>query len=630
MWQETCGYTSLKRTIFHMPLKIKITPAYLKTVLPDDTGAVRPAPKPPVIARDPATGDIFVMSHDQAQLLGYDLVAGGTGTGLTPRPAVPVSQSGTSATQVGASYLRRDGGNAPSAVLGFAGNRSLENSPRSESSWHSAHSGAPERSTSEEALGEITPNEASEVRTNDRASGERTQDETSAELTHDEVLRILPHSEAPKDSGPSKAMPGVTRNQLLGEADAALPQAVHPLAASYRLAENITAGVERGIRGGSLPLRQRAANALLNHRGVRHIMSKGAQQHTSALAVTIACSGMLDVLEPADVGVTPASERYNITVRDSRNLQVSFQQRGREITQKLNINTRCHFVLGTDQRTTTQLTERFLWYTAGESLLPYAIDIDITQLTPQDVSSAWFAHLAVPLTETQIGLLLSRDGRRAIDTKFPSYHAQLSALTATTLVMKCYGELRDIARVFAFAPIQVAKDIRTYRLGAALGTEATRYLLGCIFAKLAENNFKPSQADLISAAIDLLVAHLSRDDHHQFLRRRDPVEEQTVVTKMLRLMEVAYAEEPTANVKRYAMMAALREGIIFGAMLRYTQDIGKHNASHVAILNCFADCFGKIMTAGIRNPPGGPLVAAVVESVRASSMLGVQSAIDQR
>ncbi len=390
-------------------------------------------------------------------------------------------------------------------------------------------------------------------------------------------------------------------------------------------------GPERRTTRGQ-PFRQRAADMVLNHRGLRHLLPKSTQQHVNPLAMRP--HGGRQWLQPIDIrraGMDEPVRTYEITRATPRNLTASIRTGDEFLSQTIHVSSSCVFRTGhMAPEIEEQVRLRFPVYTERNSARVWAIEVPITQLAPDDVAAPWFSMLADMLARTRIGLSASRNHARAIDTTFLHRNAQVSALTAAVLVMKNHGSFEGIARAFSYDPRKVAADIRQFRLGRVLGTQATRYLLGCIMAELGRDDYYSHPTELISAGQDLIVAHLNRDDHHQFLRRAEGTESHLIGHKLADLLNLPYDRVPNNNLKRFFRMEAVRQGMLYGAMRRYAYDLDLHNHSHVDILQLFSRSASRLAGAVTAALPLGRQIGAGIDVAGTGLDLAVNDTIGKR
>ncbi|KAG8917671.1 hypothetical protein FRC02_002974 [Tulasnella sp. 418] len=264
-------------------------------------------------------------------------------------------------------------------------------------------------------------------------------------------------------------------------------------------------------------------------------------------------------------------------------------------------------------------------------------DVHIETLTHDHVDTEWFRYLATGLAKTRLKVNLDSPEhtwlrRHMIHPRGVHAMLNLSALTATALQMRFNVDgnpqnpgnqqaQEAFVRIVSLNPRVVARDFRLYGMGEVVGINAIQYLLAAIFQKLREEQYTTSEVDLIYAAADLLVTHLAQDNRHRLIRR-GPME--SVYSILLALIQIDDLDE----LEEYARMAAIRDGIIFGAMRAYAKDIDSHNESHVAVLNDTGTGLSDV--ANTAAGAAGPLAVPVVRTVFTSIKLPFKNAIKNR
>lgn len=393
-----------------------------------------------------------------------------------------------------------------------------------------------------------------------------------------------------------------------------------------------------GVASGTIaPRTTRLAN-ILNHRILRVLLLGRAKQHTNPQAAGDPWPQYMAAIPLAAIGptgVTNGIQLFHIMNRSKRKIVSDFFVDGVAFPQgckrlRLTVDSHILVLIGPNfpPAQNNNLQQAFDYFTQNGNL--HAIKLFITQIEPQDVRSPWFTNIAAALARTKVEIGTKINASRALDTSFPHRDAHVAALTAITLAMKCYGDLVTIAQAFSYKPDLIAREIRNYRLGHFLGTQATRYLLACIFEQMRNNGYEVDQLELIAAATDLLVAHMSRHDHHQFLRRAEPGSDNLVEGKLVELLDIRYHQQPFANFDEYLRMAALRDGIIWGSMRAYVDDLDEHNDSHVKTLNAFVSAAVTIISVGANVGPMGQVVAGAVDASGGLAIFGASAKIGKR
>lgn len=241
----------------------------------------------------------------------------------------------------------------------------------------------------------------------------------------------------------------------------------------------------------------------------------------------------------------------------------------------------------------------------------------LSRVVPEDVFTQEFRGLAGMLAHIRIRLNVwieseTGPGVRRKRVAFPrpfQSSCHVSALTAIALVMRAYGDIEAFIFVLSLAPMVITTDLRLYRMGQAIGTAVTRAALSCIFSELASLDFMPDQIHLMSAATDLLICHLGRHDHSRVINHG---QSEVVTFKLIRLINI----KPIQGLDDplfYAKMAAIRDGIIYGAMRCYAQDADRHTESSLTVLNAMLNATVSLSsTAGFAiAPPFGSLIAPI-------------------
>lgn len=211
------------------------------------------------------------------------------------------------------------------------------------------------------------------------------------------------------------------------------------------------------------------------------------------------------------------------------------------------------------------------------------VRIWLSRIVPEDVYTHEFRSLAGMLANLRIRLDVYIDARMdeqaagnsrkrvAYPRPFQS-SCHVSALTAVALIMRTYRDVEAFIFVLSLAPVVIATDLRLYRMGQAIGTAATRAALSCIFSEMASMDFLPDQVHLIGCATDLLICHLGRNDHPRVIGRG---QSELVTFKLIRLINIKPIQGLDDRVF-YAKMAAIRDGVIYGALRCYAQEVDRH------------------------------------------------------
>jgi len=261
------------------------------------------------------------------------------------------------------------------------------------------------------------------------------------------------------------------------------------------------------------------------------------------------------------------------------------------------------------------LKQRFNHYENKEGVF-FAIDVDIVELRPDDVNKDWFPQLAAALQETTVKIHVRRNSRSIGDIRGLYDYLEVSSLTAVALVMKAYGDLRAFTSVVAFGPDTFAGDVHRRKLGAALGTTATQFLLASMFEAMSKRNYEMTDP-LIGPVTDLLAAHLSRDDHHRLIISSSDSDSEHVRNRLGNLIDIHCPRKTHMNLDNYCKMAAIRDGVVYGAMRDDAKSVDAHNQDHVDMLNAFADAI-----IGISSTATNATAPLAGEAVRNAGTIG--------
>ncbi|KAJ9116701.1 hypothetical protein QFC20_000636 [Naganishia adeliensis] len=243
----------------------------------------------------------------------------------------------------------------------------------------------------------------------------------------------------------------------------------------------------------------------------------------------------------------------------------------------------------------------------------------LSRIVPEDVYTQEFRGLAGMLANIRVRLdvwieetLPGSGGTRRKKVAFPrpfQSSCHVSALTSIALIMRAFGDIEAFIFILSLAPVVIATDFRLYRMGQAIGTSSTRAALSCIFSEMASLDFMPDQIHLMSAAADLLVCHLGRNDHPRIISRG---QSEVVTFKLIRLINIKPIQGLDDPVF-YAKMAAVRDGVIYGAMRCYAQDVDRHTEQSLTSLQAMLNATVSLSsTAGfLVAPPFGGLIQPI-------------------
>ncbi|KAJ9120625.1 hypothetical protein QFC22_002554 [Naganishia vaughanmartiniae] len=248
------------------------------------------------------------------------------------------------------------------------------------------------------------------------------------------------------------------------------------------------------------------------------------------------------------------------------------------------------------------------------------VRIWLSRIVPEDVYTQEFRALAGMLANLRIRMDVWIDARQeeqvpgnsrkkvAYPRPFQS-SCHVSALTAIALIMRAYKDVEAFIFVLSLAPVVIATDFRLYRMGQAIGTSTTRAALSCIFSEMASLDFMPDQVHLMSTATDLLICHLGRNDHPRVIGRGHS---ELVIFKLIRLINIKPIQGLDDRVF-YAKMAAIRDGVIYGALRCYAQEVDRHTEVITAMLNATVSLSS---AAGfLIAPPFGGLISPIATGI---------------
>jgi hypothetical protein len=256
------------------------------------------------------------------------------------------------------------------------------------------------------------------------------------------------------------------------------------------------------------------------------------------------------------------------------------------------------------------------------------IHVYLPEIHPSLVRQDWFRYLASGLLAHRTKPNIYVQGDRAAHTdRVLDGHIDVSALTATAIVMRAYGDIHAFAYVVSLAPGSITEEFRKNRMGAAIGTHATKALIASIFNALSKNEFRGAAGDdvLMNAATNLLATHIARDDHHSFINKPAKTSVET-----LRHLFEPMTESSVKNLKGYARMAGVRDGIIFGALYRYDFGLKERTQHHIDVLNVVVQAASSAIIQGLRSVPvAGASVSeaagTLLHAVSSGAMLRVSS-----
>lgn len=247
------------------------------------------------------------------------------------------------------------------------------------------------------------------------------------------------------------------------------------------------------------------------------------------------------------------------------------------------------------------------------------VRIWLSRIVPEDVYTQEFRSLAGMLAnirvrldiwveETLAGSGATRRKKVAFPRPFQS-SCHVSALTSIALIMRAFGDIEAFIFILSLAPVVIATDLRLYRMGQAVGTAVTRAALSCIFSEMASMDFMPDQIHLMSTATDLLVCHLGRHDHPRIISHG---QSEVVTFKLIRLINIKPIQGLDDPVF-YSRMAAIRDGVIYGAMRCYAQDVDRHTEQSLTSLQAMLNATVSLSsTAGfLVAPPFGGLIQPI-------------------
>ncbi len=213
--------------------------------------------------------------------------------------------------------------------------------------------------------------------------------------------------------------------------------------------------------------------------------------------------------------------------------------------------------------------------------------LSLIRITPLHLRLPDFPVLAAYLAIRSVWVSVQLGRTDAANTSQSPGSTQRSTggLTALMLVMKVHGDIGAVGHIVSLAPEAITADIRRCRLAQAVGTTASCAILSSIFTHLAKHDYLPNQPALIHAAADVLAAHLSRRDFRELLRAG---KSSMLAHKMRRLIDIQQLVKPDDPL-RFARFAAIREGIVYGAITCYLRDQTRNRISAIALATIFAE-----------------------------------------
>ena len=344
------------------------------------------------------------------------------------------------------------------------------------------------------------------------------------------------------------------------------------------------------------------ADKLFGHRVMNHFLTEPGKAHRNPPMANQRLKPTFELVELVDLssfGLTPITRdaQRSLTAvtsvyRDDKKLSLSFST-----TSHVDLNI-----------ANSPVRQDLLYH--FDDTAKATIHVFVPEIHPSFLPQPWFNYLAHGLLAHPTKLTIKINGHHAAHSPGITHrHVDISALAASAIVMRAYGHVQGFAHIVSLAPAQITADFRTNRMGAAIGTQATKIVLTSIFTKLAENDFVGDEQDaaLQGAAADLLVAHMGRDDHREFIARNEgkPAENfRELFSPLTRDYD---------SIQQYADMAAVRDGIIFGAMHRYNHDLVARNKHHAALFNVVVQAAAAAIKQGLKAIPvaGGNISAAV-------------------
>ncbi|KAJ9091636.1 hypothetical protein QFC19_009006 [Naganishia cerealis] len=252
------------------------------------------------------------------------------------------------------------------------------------------------------------------------------------------------------------------------------------------------------------------------------------------------------------------------------------------------------------------------------------VRIWLSRIVPEDVYTKEFRGLAGMLANLRIRLDVWIDARfdnnAAANSRKKVAHPRpfqsschVSALTAIALIMRTYKDVEAFIFVLSLAPVLIATDFRLYRMGQAIGTSTTRAALSCIFSEMASLDFMPDQVHLMSTATDLIICHLGRHDHPRVIGRG---QSELVTFKLIRLINIKPIQGLDDRVF-YAKMAAIRDGVIYGAIRCYAQEVDRHTEGTLSVITAMLNATVSLSSAAgfLLAPPFGGLISPIATGI---------------
>ena len=370
----------------------------------------------------------------------------------------------------------------------------------------------------------------------------------------------------------------------------------------------------------SIEMSQKAASILAWTRVGRIFMTTGAREHANPATIRAALKPAFSFSEDGKT----SHLKQHVSVLHDQIFILGVNDVAMHLSQT---GYRCYFEIDNPAKLDiTNIIRNCDWYTDGEDPRVNAIDVYPTELHPEDVDELWFRQIASALVDVRLKARIFKGLDHAAHSFGGHAHVHINGLTAAVMTMKAYGDVRSFAKVVALSPVIIATDFRVFRMGQALGSRATMFLIQSIFDELGKKDYVTTQTELLYAVTDIIVSHLARNDHQKHIRTNY----KAVDASFAILMDIKYTGD-LGNLQKFANFAALRDGVRYGAPMCYAKDDDDHNEESVKVLDAFLDAsastvLGATMSTGIAGAAGGAVGSSILTFVK--TLGGV--AIDHR
>lgn len=232
------------------------------------------------------------------------------------------------------------------------------------------------------------------------------------------------------------------------------------------------------------------------------------------------------------------------------------------------------------------------------------IRLEPLALHPNDKLEPWFDAVASKVVTRESRFKWSRNLNNVRLHKAKV----VRAITLLTIVLKVRGDMQGTATVFAYAPEIIAGDLRSNKLAEVFGTDTIRYLLEDIFLQIKTSSDAPAPQPLLSAARDLIVAYLARQDHHSLVHT-DP---EAVSRKLSHLF--AFLDNTDGGEQPSFRLLAIKTGITYAAIVCTAYDMAQENEHNRGVFGADVQGVGMVVKAAVgMTPVGGSVASSAVE-----------------